>query len=180
MARQANGIGRKRLGKFGERAHNRRLVTAGKIGTTVTAREKRVAHKGDVPLLGRGEQDDAARRMPRRLDHLQTDVAHLDCIALGKQARRLTGSGVSIPHMARCSSIFARGTVTSLAHNSYSALSPTTALEPGDPANMVGMTVRADRAEYAHLGMRGADMLHKTLALHAGSTIKHSSFEITA
>ena len=34
-----------------------------------------------------------------------------------------------------------------------------------DTANMVGMTVRADRAEYAHLGMRGADMLHKTLAI---------------
>ena len=83
MARQANGIGRKRLGKFGERAHNRRLVTAGKIGTTVAAREKRVAHKGDVPLLRRGEQDDAARLNHRPHDQLQTDDANHHCIAHG-------------------------------------------------------------------------------------------------
>ena len=109
MARQANGIGRKRLGKFGERAHNRRLVTAGKIGTTVAAREKRVAHKGDVPLLGRGEQDDAARRMPRRLDHLQSDIAQFNRIALGKQPRRLARIGrLNTPHGALLLDICAR------------------------------------------------------------------------
>ena len=31
MTRQTNGIGRKNLGKFGERAHDRSLVAAGKI-----------------------------------------------------------------------------------------------------------------------------------------------------
>ena len=70
MARQANGIGRKDLGKFGERTHNRCLVTAGKIGATMAAWEKRVAHEGDVSLLGRSKQDDAARCMPWGLDYL--------------------------------------------------------------------------------------------------------------
>ena len=67
----------------------------------MAAWEKRVAHKSDVPPLSRGEQNDAARRMPRRLDHLQADVAHLDRIALGKQARRLTRIGrLDAPHGA--------------------------------------------------------------------------------
>ncbi len=39
MTRQTNGIGRKNLGKLGERAQNRCLVATGKIGAAVAARE---------------------------------------------------------------------------------------------------------------------------------------------
>ena len=75
VASQTNGIGRKHVGELGERAHNRRLVAAGKIGTAVAAREQRVANKGDVSLLGGGKQNNAARRVAGRLDNLQANVA---------------------------------------------------------------------------------------------------------
>lgn len=129
----------------------------GKIGAAVPTRKQGVAHKGNVPLLGGSKQDDPARRMPWRLDHLQADIAHLESIALGEQTRRLPRVGrLNAPHSSLFLDVRMRHRhilrtqliLTALANGGSHA---------GNTTNMIGMAMSAHDAKHAYAGMLGSE-----------------------
>ena len=106
--------------------------------------------------------------MPRRLDHLQADIAHLDSIALGEQARRLPGVGrLNAPHCSLLLDVRMRHRHI-LSTQLILATLANGGSHAGNTTNMIGMAMSAYGAKHAYAGMLGSNMLHQTLAFPCG------------
>ena len=106
--------------------------------------------------------------MPWCLDHLQADIAHLESIALGEQARRLPRVGrLNAPHSSLFLDVRMRHRhilstqliLTALANGGSHA---------GNTTNMIGMAMSAYGAKHAYAGMLGSNMLYQALAFPCG------------
>ena len=134
-------------------------------------RKQRVTNKGDISLLGGGEQNDAAWRMPGHFDNLQANVAQLNGVALGKQPRRLARIGrLDAPHRSLFFDIRMRHSCV-LAAQLVQGVSANGGTNSSDTANMIGVTVRANGTEQLHIGVFGSNVLNEALALPGGIDI---------